>query len=153
LQLSRLPLRDTAGAEPAELAAQCGAAVVSGRWSRLQPPRRADRALLDAGAPPSAAARRDTARPLPGDADRERQPLVPELAHDRAGARVLRRPRAPAPLPARAAGGRTVAAPSRRGVGAGRAGRGAERRAGAQSALAAPGDEPLVRSAASREHV
>ena len=54
---------------------------------------------------------------VPGDPDRERQPVVPELAHDRAGARLLRRRRLARARPAPRARARrralAGAAPSR----------------------------------------
>ena len=117
----------------------------------LQPRRRARRAVRSCFGPRRARHVGGRAvRRLPGDADRERQPLVPELAHDRAGARVLRRRLARA----RAACARSRARGARRGTASaerGRAalagdalavaGRGAQRRAGREPALAAPGDE------------
>ena len=161
--LPRLPLRDPAEPESAQLVAPRGAALVPRRRRRVQPLRRARRAVVLVLGPRRPARRRGALRRLPGDPDPERQPLVPELAHDRAGARLLRRRRAGAGssrarLRARVDARLAAAAPSRHAPGRGvrrswRSSRVLSIAPVHQPALAAPGDEPLVRPPASGQHL
>ena len=89
--LPRLPLRDAAEPEPALLVPAPAAGLVPQARGPLQPRRRARGPLVLLRAAPRAARGRCAHGALPGASDRERQPLVPELADDRRGRLVLRR--------------------------------------------------------------
>src|SRR4029079_12567907 len=96
--LHGLPLRDPARAEPAVLVLPPPAGVVPPSRGPPQPRRGADRALLRLRSAPRASRRGSADRRIPGAADPERQPVVPELADPRHRRGLLRR-RAARPLP------------------------------------------------------
>src|SRR4029077_7036306 len=100
--LPLLALRDAADPEPAEPSAALHAALVPSRERALQPLRRARRAMARLRACDALSRGGGGTARLPALPDRERQPLVPQLADDRPRHRVLRR-RVPAAPPARRA--------------------------------------------------
>src|SRR4029453_4801075 len=92
--LSPLPLRDPAEPEPALLVFSPGAGLVSHARGRVQPPGGAGGSLVrlrPAAGPPHG---RRPPRRLPGPADPERQPVLPQLADHRGRRGLLRRRRA-----------------------------------------------------------
>ena len=138
------------------------AARRAARRRGVQSSRRAGRAVVRARAALGAPRRPGRDRALPGHADPQRQPLVPELAHDRARARMLRRRRlaraccrarsraAPSAPPRRRSRARRWSGPRGRSR---RSSRCSQHPAARQHGLAAADHEHLVRPLRSREHL